>query len=112
MSQRKKWSAFLFVPLLIVTVSACTTVPPQGESFAPSVPPAFPTENPYLEIPRVRLEEAKAAFDGKAAIFVDVRSTAAYQESHVAGALSIPGNELENRTTELNPNEWIITYCT
>lgn len=80
------------------------------------VPPASaPLGEPQVserDAPRISLEETKAAFDSRAAVFVDVRSEAAYAESHIPGALSIPLAELESRLDELNPNQWIITYCT
>jgi hypothetical protein len=67
---------------------------------------------PFPEIIRVTLEEAKAAFDGKMAIFVDVRSADSFNTAHVPGAVNIPLAELEGRISELNPDNWIITYCT
>jgi len=80
--------------------------------------PATPTpaapfeEETYPEIPRVPLDEAKAALDSGSAIFIDVRSAKTYQASHVAGAINIPLAEFETRLGELDPNQWIITYCT
>lgn len=62
------------------------------------------------EIDRVRLEEAKAAFDSGEATFVDVRSQTAFAEDHIPGALSIPLDELQNRLDELDPSDWIILY--
>jgi 3-mercaptopyruvate sulfurtransferase SseA len=64
------------------------------------------------EVQRVSLPDAKAALDDNMAVFVDVRSASAFAESHIPGALSIPLAELENRLDELNPADWIITYCT
>jgi rhodanese-related sulfurtransferase len=66
------------------------------------------------EVPRVSLEEAEAALDSGAAIFVDVRSPAAYETSHTAGAISIPLGEIERNLTglALEKDQWIITYCT
>jgi 3-mercaptopyruvate sulfurtransferase SseA len=101
-----------FVPLLLsaavllTTTLACNLTSQQQELVA------LPTENPYLEVPRVTLEEAKTAFDSGAAVFVDVRSAASYEASHIPGALSIPLGELESRINELDPDQWIITYCT
>jgi rhodanese-related sulfurtransferase len=43
---------------------------------------------------------------------VDVRDTASFQSGHITGALNIPINELQQRYKELNPGDWIITYCT
>jgi len=81
-------------------------------------PPATPTpaavfeEDTYPEIPRVPLDEAKAALDSGSAIFVDVRSAEAYQGSHIAGAINIPLADFETRLAELDKTRWIITYCT
>jgi rhodanese-related sulfurtransferase len=61
---------------------------------------------------RVTLEESKAAYDSRAALFLDVRVADLYAASHIPGALSIPLDELEARFDELDPNQWIITYCT
>jgi len=67
---------------------------------------------PYPEIARVELSNAKAAFDAGKAVFVDVRDQAYYENGHIPGAQSIPLSQLEQRLNELNPNDWIILYCT
>jgi 3-mercaptopyruvate sulfurtransferase SseA len=111
MSQRKKWVSIIAGTILFVTTLACSfSLPQQGQGLP--TPPAFPTENPYYEVPRVTLEEAKAAFDGNSAVFVDTRSETSYADGHIPGALSIPVSELESRINELDPDQWIITYCT
>lgn len=69
-------------------------------------------EESYPEIERVSLEDAKAALDSGTAIFVDVRGDQAYAAAHVAGSVSLPLIEIESRLDELEPNQWIITYCT
>lgn len=66
----------------------------------------------YPEILRVTLPSAKAAYEAKEAIFVDVRGDEYYQSGHIPGALSIPGYDLANRLGELDPAAWIIPYCT
>jgi 3-mercaptopyruvate sulfurtransferase SseA len=63
-------------------------------------------------VPRVSLDEAKAAFDAGEAVFLDVRLPDDFAASHIPGALSISLNDLETRLEELNPGDWIITYCT
>ena len=60
----------------------------------------------------IGIEESKTAFDNGEAIFVDVRSESFYAAGHIPGAVSIPLTELEGRIDELNPEKWIITYCT
>ena len=67
---------------------------------------------PYPQVERVPLKDAKAAYDDGTAVFVDVRGDDSYNVSHIPGALSIAEAELENRFSELDPNDWIITYCT
>ena len=82
---------------------------------APSQPTAAVIaqgEQATSEIPRVSLKDAKAALDANTAVFVDVRGDTVYTQSHIPGALSIPLTDLENHLDELNPADWIITYCT
>lgn len=98
---------FSLVLLLLVLLTACAPV-----TATPYPAPLLEGQIPESEIPRVRLEEAKAAFDTGAAVFVDVRSATSYEAAHIPGALSIPLADLEARLSELNPNQWIITYCT
>jgi 3-mercaptopyruvate sulfurtransferase SseA len=95
------------VALLAATLTACAASTPQSQAE-----PASPGVAAPQEVQRVTLEESKAAFDNNTAVFVDVRSADSYAASHVTGALSIPLDELEARINELNPDEWIITYCT
>ena len=64
------------------------------------------------EVTRLSLQDSIAAFDQVTAVFVDVRDAGSYASSHIPGALSIPLNELPDRLGELDPNAWIITYCT
>jgi rhodanese-related sulfurtransferase len=66
------------------------------------------------EVPRVTVEEAKAALDSGAAAMVDVRSTEAFAVSHIAEAFNIQLGEIETNPTgpDLPKDQWIITYCT
>jgi len=104
-SRRLFTSAAVIVLIVVAAVlAACTASSPQI------------TNNPNAESPgavqHVTLEESKAAFDNGEAIFLDVRSASSYAASHIPGALSIPLAELQSRIGELNPDQWIITYCT
>jgi len=67
---------------------------------------------PYPQVPRVDLSTAKVAFDTGEAIFVDVRDQTYYDDRHIPRALSIPLSQFEQRLNELDPNDWIILYCT
>lgn len=67
--------------------------------------------NAEVEIPRVSAGDAKAAYDTGSAVFVDVRDLALYELGHIPGSLSIPLEQLPARSSELDPGDWIITYC-
>jgi outer membrane lipoprotein-sorting protein len=49
--------------------------------------------------------------DGKAVIY-DTRSKGAYDAEHVKGALSMPSNEVGERTGELPKDKTLVFYCT
>src|SRR5690349_6984269 len=101
---------FLILLVLSFVLSACGAQPTQVQ------PTAEPGTIPQSEaaVPRVSIEEAKAAFESGAAIIVDVRGPEAYETSHVAGAISIPLGEIEQNMDglTLEKDQWIITYCT
>lgn len=73
---------------------------------------ATPTPATVSQVQRVSLPDAKAAFDDGRAIFLDVRDSSSYAAGHIPGALLIPVSEIPNRMNELNPETWIIPYCT
>ena len=101
-----KNTKLIFVGIaLILVLFGCAA--PQS-----AVEQVSPTIQQPMEVVRLSLEDAKAAFDNGTAVFVDVRSQSSYAASHIPGALSIPLIELEPRVNELDPNQWIITYCT
>ena len=93
--------------IITAALAACTASTPQPQSE-----PDTPAEVVPQAIQRVTLEESKLAYDRGAAVFLDVRSASSYTASHIPGALSIPLTELEARLGELDPHQWIITYCT
>ena len=114
---------FLFAILAFESVlSACEAQPTQTQ------PTAAPTrvldsghaitsgELPKTEVdvPRVSVEEAKAALDQDLAVIVDVRPPNNFESSHIAGAISVPLGTIERdlASVPLNKDQWIITYCT
>jgi 3-mercaptopyruvate sulfurtransferase SseA len=98
---------------LVLLLSACSTQPTPPPTLAPT---PTPTPLPLTErdVPRVTVEEAKAAVDRGAAILVDVRSAEAFEVSHIPGALNIQLGEFETNPMglDLPKDRWIITYCT
>lgn len=99
----------LVMPLLLL--AACGTASPAFPARAPEAVDLPLTED---EVPRVSVEQAKAALESGAAVVVDVRSAESYAAGHIPGAISIPLSEFENdlRSLPLEKDRWIITYCT
>lgn len=66
-------------------------------------------------IPLLRLRDAEALWRDRSALFLDVRSAADYDFGHIAGAISLPYEELEQRFAELKPRleraRTIVVYC-
>lgn len=98
--------------LLLFSLSCSALSPSTTTPNQPSSDSSIPLTE--ADVPRVSVDEAKAAFDKETAIIVDVRSQAAYEAGHVDGALSIPLNEFETNiaSVDLPKDQWIITYCT
>jgi 3-mercaptopyruvate sulfurtransferase SseA len=114
---------FPFILVVVSILAACSAQPTQVQPTRvptqmepPSGSPLTSGELPQTEadVPRVSLEAAKAALDSGAAILVDVRSPSAFEESHIAGAISVPLGQIERELTQvpLEKDHWIITYCT
>jgi hypothetical protein len=128
----RKAKIFFAVLIFLFVISACNFVAPtQPPQITPTAIVASPSPastviveptlvaTPKLplteaDVPRVPVDQAKAAFDSGMAIIVDVRTPQAYEANHIKGAISIPLGEIELNPTGLNldKNKWIITYCT
>lgn len=105
--QDQRKPLFAWFTAIAFIIAACAPPTPQ-----PPAQEAGPAAGAPQEIQRITLEESKQAFDNNSAVFLDVRSEAAYEGSHIPGAVSIPLQFLEPRIDELDPDQWIITYCT
>lgn len=114
---RKKKNRSL-MPMILVLFGASLIVAALIWGFPKSQEPAATTsqehsdEDTFPEIQRVSLADAQSALDNGTAVFLDVRDPSAFAGSHIPGARSIPLADLEDRLGELNPSDWIITYCT
>jgi 3-mercaptopyruvate sulfurtransferase SseA len=108
----------LLIVLIIIVASACSVQPTQSAPTVVVEPgstqPSGDLPLTEGEVPRVTIEEAKAALESGAAVIVDVRDPAQYEKSHVAGAISIWLDDIEANPTglSLDKDQWIITYCT
>lgn len=119
--QRIRYSLFATL-VFVAALSACSAQPTQAPpTSAPTTivqpvvtQPSGPLPQTDADVPRVTVEEAKAAFDSGLAIIVDVRHPNDFEESHVPGAISVPLLQIERELSSLtlNKEQWIITYCT
>ena len=124
---KSKTNILLAIIILAFTVQACgaapttepelipTQIPPSTQIIEPvSTQPQADLPESEAAVPRVTVEEAKAALESGAAIIVDVRSAEAYEASRIPGAINIPLEEFEANPTDLklDKEQWIITYCT
>ena len=128
MSKTKFAFALAALAILILITSACNAVTPTVASSTPtaiivstqtqSSLPATQTQTPINlpqtadQVVRVSLAEAKRGFDNKSAIFVDARTPAEYETSHIKGALYYGEFLLKAASPNFDKSQWIITYCT
>ena len=70
------------------------------------------TTIPFPDVERVSVKKTKELMDKGKAVLIDVRSQAAYEQSHATGALSFPEETIKERYTELPKDKQLILYCT
>ncbi len=104
--------AFLFFFVVVIS-TACAALP---STSTPSPIPPTRVVLPASEdaVPRVTVQEAKAALDSGEAIILDVRSEASFARAHITGAINFPLSLIERNAAnlQLKKDRWIITYCT
>jgi 3-mercaptopyruvate sulfurtransferase SseA len=97
---------------VIVFTAVIVSLQPRAQAQTPTPQPLVSEEESFPEVPRVSLEEALSANKSGSAVFIDVRDRSAYEAEHIPGSLSFPLAQLDSQLKELDPNAWIITYCT
>jgi len=104
------------IPLVLIALGFVLILGAGGWTlFAASSPAQTIESSPEVEdghpdIARVSLPDARAAYETRSAVFLDVRAASSFAQSHIPGALSIPLGELPDRLEELNASDWIIPY--
>lgn len=96
-----------------VAPCGCASGSNQQASQTPSPAPdaAAQQADPFASVPRVSVKELAKALEEGRAVVVDVRPAEAYEVEHIAGALSIPEEEVKERAGELPPGKLVVTYC-
>ena len=90
------------------------TSPKPTATFVPLITPSPTPEGGALtktRVPRISVEVAKEMADAGDAVLVDVRTKGTYESAHIAGAISVPSEEVPDRIGELPSDRLIIFYC-
>lgn len=69
----------------------------------------FRTQRNTLE--SITIDELVARMENDSVTVIDVRPTAEYLNGHIAGAISIPIEQLQERLKELSKSKQIVAYC-
>ncbi|MEJ2208995.1 MAG: rhodanese-like domain-containing protein [Anaerolineae bacterium] len=78
----------------------------------PTALPMSTQQIPYPEVPRMSVEAAQEKLARGEIVMVDVRGKAAYDASHIEGAISMPETEIAGRLNELDQDKLLVLYCT
>jgi hypothetical protein len=93
--------------LVLLLLAACQAVDASQTGSNEAIPATA------AEVPRIRVKELKALLDsGKEIVIADSRSLRSYETSHIAGAISMPFLEVDERYKELLKDSKIVFYCT
>ena len=91
---------------VFVAPTATPEPTPTPESTATPEPPRFSSD-----VPRISAEELKERLDnGEAILIVDSRSNFSFESRHIAGAISVPQSEVEERLDEFPRDQDIVFY--
>lgn len=96
-----------------------TAVAPAPASPSPPVPSPAPTLtqavtqiNSHDDVPRITAQELKRLLDAGQAVAFDARGKRSFDQKHIAGAISLPQNQVAARLDELPADKLAVFYCT
>jgi hypothetical protein len=67
---------------------------------------------PFPAVPRISVNDTQDLLAEGQVVVIDVRASTSYQQSHIAGAISIPEAEMSARMNDLPRDKDIVLYCT
>ncbi len=74
----------------------------------------FDSRRSQISIENVTINQALRLYNSKSALFIDARSTADFQRSHIPNAMNLPLKEFDNFAESIltfPPDTLIVTYC-
>jgi rhodanese-related sulfurtransferase len=106
----------VFILLISVAIGAAVNlIRPDGIPFVDSWSMSDKLKNDDGGTLTIPLEDAAALFAENAAVFLDARTPAEYDQGHIQGAVNLPWHEVDNYfetvIMTLDPESMIITYC-
>lgn len=115
-NSRAKWLAGAavvgLVVILVLTVILSQPKQPSAVAVAPTPALAAQQDIPYPAVARVSPGQAHGSFNSGQAVIVDVRDQESYDQSHAAGAISMPLGDFPARYSELPKDQQVFLYCT
>jgi rhodanese-related sulfurtransferase len=76
-----------------------------------SVAAAYQRFGSDSEVPRISIQDAKAAFDAGEAVIVDSRAKETWGQERIAGSVNVPPGSGEQQFAQLPKGKKIIVYC-
>jgi hypothetical protein len=93
--------------------AAATRAAKPTATWVPLITPSATPEGgapSKADVPRISVVDAKEKMEAGEAILVDVRSPATYEQSHIAGAISMTSSQVARQFTELPTDKLIVFY--
>ncbi len=107
----RRWLPFaaLILAAILVGVGGVWFLTRQGNT-GPTVAEATIADSD--DVPRITPQELKAKLDAGQAVVFDARLQQSYTQRHIAGAISLPEDEVAARLAELPTDKLAVFYCT
>lgn len=64
-----------------------------------------------MDIPEIRVHEAKKKLDQKGCVFVDIRDAGSYQAGHIPGAIHLHDGNVEAFVRDSKIDQPLVVYC-
>lgn len=113
----KSWMRLALVVSALWLVAACDPARPvKVERAAPERPANVRPVDDHeghaeSDAPRITLADAKKDYDSKTAVFIDTHGKEQFDAEHIAGAINIPANRLDEYIDKIPKGKKLILYC-
>ncbi len=64
-----------------------------------------------IDIPQIDVSQAKLLYEAGTATFVDIRDPAAFQGSHIPGAVRVDDSNVREFVTDADKQATVVVYC-